>query len=680
MKSLLLGIFLTLVVFAAGTPVSVYASQTVFSGSMSDSSGSKPVMTYLPGGEICNFYAGCFYYAPGYTAYPIPVKQLIDEDGAVNHYTNPDSLTFGNGQAYSWKVHGGSDTVQTQNKTGGKTCALIDSTSFANWTTSSFASPHDNLLVRWGQVPPYTVWQKATADDIGNSYIENLTCKTNALPANAITASPTTILSGESSVLSFDMGPNALVQRTICTATNFTIPTHNATRLDHVPSDYDCDLEGTCTPRAWMPVAITYDPFQPEQDTSGTISVSPTETTTYTYSCTNGNGTTVKTATVTVGTPQPAADVTFSASPTSVPAGTSANLTWTSTNATSCSSATFTTGSATAGTVAVTPSTTTTYSISCTGPGGSSAVKYATVTVTASQADLTASTGSVTTAAVNTPVTLTGSVTNSGAGAAGAFPNIVQVCDSGSGCGVINTNGTLAGTSVSSLGAGATQAVSASYTPASATPIMYRVCANVTSSWSNVVSESNYGNNCGAWVNISVSSPSVPVTSCTVSPSSLATVPGSVTWSASPSNLGSYTWTPSEGGAPGGTGANLSRTYNTVGTYGMSVTAGGATVSCPNITAGAVCGTASPTLTASPTRVVSGGTSTLTLSAGGVDSTCTLTGPGINTSYTPTSCNVSSRTVTTPAITNQSVYTLSCDGGERTAQAVVNIIPKVQEF
>ena len=74
--------------------------------------------------------------------------------------------------------------------------------------------------------------------------------------------------------------------------------------------------------------------------------------------------------------------VTLSANPTSIRPGASSTLTWSSANATSCTG----TGGwnqnlAISGSMAVTPASTKTYSISCTGPGGTSPVKSATVSV-----------------------------------------------------------------------------------------------------------------------------------------------------------------------------------------------------------------------------------------------------------------------------------------------------------
>ena len=76
-------------------------------------------------------------------------------------------------------------------------------------------------------------------------------------------------------------------------------------------------------------------------------------------------------ATTQAGTPVPTA--TISASPTSIVSGQSSTLTWSSTNATSCTASNGWSGAkATSGTQSVSPTVTTTYSITCTGAGGTS--------------------------------------------------------------------------------------------------------------------------------------------------------------------------------------------------------------------------------------------------------------------------------------------------------------------
>jgi outer membrane protein OmpA-like peptidoglycan-associated protein len=68
--------------------------------------------------------------------------------------------------------------------------------------------------------------------------------------------------------------------------------------------------------------------------------------------------------------PVPAPTVTLTASPTSIVGGGNAILVWNASNATRCT-ASWTTSTATAGNQTVTPTSTTEYTITCTGPGGS---------------------------------------------------------------------------------------------------------------------------------------------------------------------------------------------------------------------------------------------------------------------------------------------------------------------
>jgi len=91
------------------------------------------------------------------------------------------------------------------------------------------------------------------------------------------------------------------------------------------------------------------------------------------------------------------------------------------------------------------------------------------------------------------------------------------------------------------------------------------------------------------------------------------------------------------------------------------------------------CGTPSATLKAAPTRVRSGQTSTLTLTATGVTTSCSITGPGVNTTVPASSCGVS-QTLVTPAITSQVTYKVTCDSSVDIAKIIVNLVPKVVEF
>jgi PKD repeat protein len=118
---------------------------------------------------------------------------------------------------------------------------------------------------------------------------------------------------------------------------------------------------------------------------SGSQSVSPGATTSYSLACSGAGGSTSATATVTVSAGNPAPTVTLTSSPSSITSGSSSTLTWSSANATGCTASGGWTGAkATSGTQAVTPSATTSYTLVCTGAGGTSSPANATVNVTTS--------------------------------------------------------------------------------------------------------------------------------------------------------------------------------------------------------------------------------------------------------------------------------------------------------
>jgi hypothetical protein len=169
-----------------------------------------------------------------------------------------------------------------------------------------------------------------------------------------------------------------------------------------------------------------------------------------------------------------------------------------------------------------------------------------------------------------------------------------------------------------------------------------------------------------------------PLLSCAVSSQSV-NVGQSVTYTASGASA-PYIWTPADGVGSYGTGDTANRTFTGVGSFGMTVSKSGYTSgNCPVVAVGPVaCGTADVTITASPNRVREGQTSTISWTASKVDSSCTITGPGVSQAL-GTSCALQSGQAT-PTISKQSVYTIRCDDGEASAQAIVNLIPKFIEF
>jgi hypothetical protein len=175
------------------------------------------------------------------------------------------------------------------------------------------------------------------SDPSNNTLSQSITIGGSApAPTASLTASPTSIVSGNSSTLTWS-STNA----TSCSGTGFTA-----------------------------------------SGTSGSTSVSPTATTTYTITCSGSGGQqATASATVTV-TAAAAPTASLTASPTSIVSGNSSTLSWSSTNATSCSGTGFT-ASGTSGSTSVSPTATTTYTITCSGSGGQQATASATVTVTA---------------------------------------------------------------------------------------------------------------------------------------------------------------------------------------------------------------------------------------------------------------------------------------------------------
>lgn len=297
--------------------------------------------------------------------------------------------------------------------------------------------------------------------------------------------------------------------------------------------------------------------------------------------------------------------------------------------------------------------------------------------VSVSGADLTAGAVTPVSPTAGTPVTLRAIATNTGTGASGSFPMLFQVSETGA---VFNS------ASIPGIAASASQEGSASHTFSAAATYQVRACANFTTSWVSVATETNYDNNCGPWTSITVGTAQSPALSCSVSSSNIS--PGqSVTYSANPSGgaAGPYTWTAADGGSFG-TGATASRTLSTPGIYAMNVDTSSTAVSyCPNVTVTAnycMAGSANLTITAAPERVRAGQSTTLSWNASNVPgdgASCTVSGPGVSwtsgVSAAP-SCSISGSTSVT--ISSQSTYTITC-GGE-TKSVVVNVIPKIIEF
>ena len=192
--------------------------------------------------------------------------------------------------------------------------------------------------------PAATTTYLATAKGSGGNATATATVTVTANPAPTIqiAASPTSITAGSSSIL--------------------TVAATNATQVTVSGSDGIMYTLGAA---------------------GGTQAVSPAATTTYTATAKGSGGSATASATITV-TANPAPTIQISASPTSITAGASSTLTVTAVNATQVTvsgtdGSTYTLKQS-GGTQLVSPVSTTTYTASATGPGGTSSAQ-ATVTL-----------------------------------------------------------------------------------------------------------------------------------------------------------------------------------------------------------------------------------------------------------------------------------------------------------
>lgn len=155
-------------------------------------------------------------------------------------------------------------------------------------------------------------------------------------------------------------------------------------------------------------------------------------------------------------------------------------------------------------------------------------------TVPPQQSDLTAGAITPTSATTGTATTLSSTISNTGtASSATSFTNAFYLATGAGGTGTV----TLIGTGASSaLSAGASSATTRSHTFSSPGTWYVRACADNNGSWVGSITESNEGNNCGAWTTIVVSASDL--TAGSITPTS-ATANQAVTLSSSISNGGS---------------------------------------------------------------------------------------------------------------------------------------------
>ena len=372
--------------------------------------------------------------------------------------------------------------------------------------------------------------------------------------------------------------------------------------------------------------------------TSGTRAVSPTTTTTYTITATGSGGTKTATATVTVGSGTSAPTISFSASPTSITTGQSSTLTWSTTNATSVSIDQGIGAVGTSGTRAVSPTASTTYTLTATGPGG---------TTSATAAVSVGSTGGTCTPSGATPsVTICAPANNSTV----ASPVHFQA----------------AGISARPIVAWAVYVDNTLVFKQNVTS----VDTNITMSTGKHYVVAQFWDNAGAVTkgseNITVGTVSTtPTLTLSASPTTINSGQSStLTWSST--NVSTVTINNGVGTvSPSGAvtvSPTTTTTYTATGTATDGVTKVTATAT---VTVGSTSGAPTVTLTANPLSITAGQSSTLTWSS--TNATSVSIDNGIGTVATSGSKTVAPTTTTTYTIT------ATGSGGSATAKATVTV-------
>ncbi len=353
------------------------------------------------------------------------------------------------------------------------------------------------------------------------------------------------------------------------------------------------------------------------KSTSGTEVISNiTASSTFTLSCSGAGGSGSQSVSVAVVSPAPT--LTFSASPASVVSGASSVLTWSSTNATACTATSAASGwtgaKATAGSATLTNRTSTaTYTLTCTGAGGS-ATQNATISVTSAAPTVSIS-ASPSNVAYNGSSTLTWSSTNaSSCTTSGAWNMAVST----SGSQVLNSLTATGTYTLTCTGAGGNANQSATITVAAAPPVPTVVLS------ASAASVAYNGSSTLTWSSTGAST-------CTASGG----------WSGSKTTAGTQLFSP----------------LTSTATYTLSCTnISGTTSQQVTVTVGAA-PAALPTLTlsASPTTVANGGSTTLSWVSTNATS-CTASVDWSGSKTTP------SGTQALSSLTANKTYTLTCTG------------------
>jgi phospholipase C len=343
--------------------------------------------------------------------------------GSVHQNSPPQAATV-NIAASPTSITAGSSTTLTVSAT----YALSVQVTGSDGTSYKLPANGGTQTVNPSATTTYTAVATGSTGNVTAAVMVTVSAASTPPPTVTITASPTAISAGGSSIL--------------------TVSATNATQVVIAGSD-----------------GSTYT----LQATGGTQAVSPGSTTTYTASGSGAGGKASASATVTV-TPNPPPTVQISANPTTITSGQSSALTITAVNATqvtiSGSDGSAYTLASSGGMQAVSPTVTTTYTANATGPGGTATAKAA-VTVSANPTPTVTILANPTTVIDGNSSTLTVTATNATAVAIGGTDGSAYTLASTGGTQAVTPSATTTYTATATGTAGsATAAATVTVTPA----------------------------------------------------------------------------------------------------------------------------------------------------------------------------------------------------------------------
>ena len=313
-------------------------------------------------------------------------------NGCVTSFTaSPTTVAPGTPSTLSWTTGGGSVTsVSIDNGVGSKPAngsanvspSVTTTYTLSAFTTANASPPSAQVVVTVGSAPP-TATFSASPPTITLGQSSTLTwTSTNATTIsidNGVGSKPASgsVSVSPASTTTYTLtatGPGGSIQKTASVTVNVPAPTVS---FSATPTTIGLGQSSSLVWSTTNATSVTIDHGVGSQALSGSTSVSPASTITYTLTATGPGGTMTGQATVTVSS---GPSITFSAEPTSIAAGQNATLVWNTASATSVSIDNGVGAKPVNGNAIVSPSATTTYTLTAVGPGGTSTAQ-ATVSV-----------------------------------------------------------------------------------------------------------------------------------------------------------------------------------------------------------------------------------------------------------------------------------------------------------